>query len=258
MSGALSGKVVTAVDAGYAQTLALTSDSQLFSWGSNALGQLGDGTTVSHPLPMAVFMNGALTGRIPVSVAAGRDHCVVLTSGGEVFAWGDNTYGEVGDGTSTMRTSPVPVLTAGTPAGRTVAFVDAGTGFTDTLTRLTAVEEWRQLYFGSTAPVGSAADNADPDGDGLENLIEFAFGLRPLQAGTSALPSWQLSDDDYVLRFTMPAGVAGITYIAEYSNDLTPASWNAIPNSSVPPNFTFYAPAGIAQRLFLRVRVTAP
>jgi hypothetical protein len=203
-------------------------------------------------------MTGALAGKIPISVAAGRDHCAVLTSDGQVFAWGDNAYGELGDGTTVMRTSPVPVISSGRPAGRSVEFMDAGTAFTDTITSLTALEEWRRLHFGSISPTGPAANDADPDGDDLENLVEFAFLLNPNKPGTSEMPSWRLSDDDYVLTFTMPAEVEGVTCVAEYSSDLTPAGWTTIPNSGAPPNFIFYAPAGIAPRLFLRLRVTAP
>lgn len=97
---------------------------------------------------------------------------------------------------------------------------------------------WRQANFGVIGNTGNAADNADPDQDGLENLVEYAFGLNPNLADAAALPRWQLSDDDYKLSFNSPGGVSGITYYAEQSTTLVPASWTAIPNAAGPPQFS--------------------
>jgi|GEM_PF-4901058 len=57
--------------------------------------------------------------------------------------------------------------------------------------------------------------------------MKFAFGLHPKEPNASALPAWEVVDDDYILNFTQPAGVSGITRVAEYSTSLTPASWTA-------------------------------
>ncbi len=116
---------------------------------------------------------------------------------------------------------------------------------------------WRHAHFGTPIATGAAANNADPDKDGLENLVEFAFGLNPNAPDAAALPEWELEDDDYSLSFTRPAGVDGISYIAEYSSSLAPGSWTSAVNISTPPAYQFYAPA-IAQRQYLRVRVTSP
>jgi uncharacterized delta-60 repeat protein len=116
---------------------------------------------------------------------------------------------------------------------------------------------WREANFGTPNNTGPAADNADPDKDGLENLVEFAFGLNPNTPDAAALPEWELLDDDYSLTFTQPAGVDGITYIAEYSPDMAPGSWTPAVNVSSPPAYQFFAPA-IAQRQYVRVRVTSP
>ncbi len=120
-----------------------------------------------------------------------------------------------------------------------------------------ALEVWRHTHFGTAASAGSAADNADPDKDGLENLVEFAFGLNPNTPDAAALPEWELEDDDYSLTFTRPAGVDGITYAAEYSTSMAPGSWTPAVNVSTPPAYHFLAPA-VTQRLYLRVRVTMP
>jgi hypothetical protein len=64
-----------------------------------------------------------------------------------------------------------------------------------------ALAAWRQFYFGTSASEGSAADFADPDGDGMVNLVEFALGGNPLSPG----PLWSVSrDGDYLaLAYTL-------------------------------------------------------
>jgi hypothetical protein len=119
------------------------------------------------------------------------------------------------------------------------------------------LSNWRHTHFGTTANAGPAADNADPDKDGLVNLIEFAFGLNPNTPDAAALPEWELEDDDYSLTFTRPASVDGITYAAEYSSSMDPGSWTPAVSIGTPPDYQFFAPA-IAERQYLRVRVTSP
>ena len=121
----------------------------------------------------------------------------------------------------------------------------------------TAQQVWRQAHFGTPNATGLAADNADPEKDGLENLVEFAFGRNPNVPDAAALPQWVLADDDYSLTFTRPANVSGITYVAEYSTSMAPGSWTPAVNYSTPPAYQFLAPA-VTQRLYLRVRVTVP
>jgi alpha-tubulin suppressor-like RCC1 family protein len=70
------------------------------SWGCGGL--LGNGTATDSSLPGAV--TGLSTG--VVQVAAGYDHAPALTSNGTVWAWGDNYYGELGNGTTTFAWSP--------------------------------------------------------------------------------------------------------------------------------------------------------
>ena len=74
------------------------------SWGDNAYGQLGDGTTVSR------FRYGDIgVANDVVQVAAGYDHGLAVRSDGSVWAWGGNSLGQLGDGTTTARITPVLV-----------------------------------------------------------------------------------------------------------------------------------------------------
>jgi alpha-tubulin suppressor-like RCC1 family protein len=101
----LSG--VTAVDAGGGVSLALLGDGTVMAWGGNELGTLGDGTTTNSDVPVKV---SGLSGVTAISAGKG-DHSLALLSNGTVVAWGDNAYGQLGDGTTTS--SDVPVAVSG-------------------------------------------------------------------------------------------------------------------------------------------------
>jgi len=134
-----------------------------------------------------------------------------------------------------------------------------GTGNDVTLTALplTPLELWRQLHFGTINNSGNAADDFDFDKDGLVNLLEFAFGFDPRQNSAGQLPSGTIIGSNYVISFTQPAGVSGITYGAEWSTTLS--SWTNIPDSDPSPTgFTFSIPIGSNPRLFMRLTVTNP
>jgi alpha-tubulin suppressor-like RCC1 family protein len=99
----LSG--VTALAAGTYHTLALRQDGTIWAWGHNHYGQLGDGTnTNNRASPVQVQGLSGVT-----ALAAGDRHTVALRQDGTVWAWGDNSLGQLGDGTNTPPTSPVQV-----------------------------------------------------------------------------------------------------------------------------------------------------
>ena len=82
------------------------SSGVAYCWGSNSTGQLGNGTTNDHAAPQAVVSSYVFT-----AIGAGFGHtCALAASGGGTYCWGDNSSGQVGDGTFTQRTSPTAVL----------------------------------------------------------------------------------------------------------------------------------------------------
>jgi alpha-tubulin suppressor-like RCC1 family protein len=94
------------IAAGMAHSLFLCSDSKVWAWGSNAYGNLGDGTTTTtNSNPVQVV---GITGII--SIAAGERHSLFLKNDGTVWASGFNGNGQLGDGTTTQRNTPVQVL----------------------------------------------------------------------------------------------------------------------------------------------------
>ena len=102
---ALSDGSVVAAAAGETHTCLLTGDGAVWCWGANSYGQLGDGTRTNRRVPVAVI---GLTSGVQ-AIAVGGHHTCALTAGGEVRCWGRNNYGQLGDGTTYLRTQPVPV-----------------------------------------------------------------------------------------------------------------------------------------------------
>ena len=100
----LSG--VIAIAAGDDRSLALKSDGTVWSWGRNNFGQLGDGTTTNSPVPKQI-PSTSLSG--VNAITAGVYHSLALKSDGTVWVWGSNSNGQLGDGTTTERHTPVQV-----------------------------------------------------------------------------------------------------------------------------------------------------
>ena len=90
-------------------TITLVGNGSLFSWGYNYYGQLGDGTTTDRQSPVSVNMGGVLNGKNITQISAGYYHTIALSTDGFIFSWGENNYGQLGDGTTTDRSSPVSV-----------------------------------------------------------------------------------------------------------------------------------------------------
>ena len=99
----LSG--VVDLHGGREHVVALRSDGSVWTWGSNAEGQLGLGTTANRSVPTEVTS----LGKDNVAVETGHNLTVVLKSDGSVRTAGLNSDGQLGDGTTTLRRSPVRV-----------------------------------------------------------------------------------------------------------------------------------------------------
>ena len=111
----LEGKTIKKVMAGGMFSMVLTSDGSLYSWGKNNYGQIGDGTTNNYNLAVAVKTEGTpMAGKTVVDFSISNEHTVALTSDGQIYAWGRNESGQLGDGTNTASTLPVAVRTVGT------------------------------------------------------------------------------------------------------------------------------------------------
>jgi alpha-tubulin suppressor-like RCC1 family protein len=100
VSGLTSG--VAAIAAGGQHTCAVTRRGAVRCWGRNLAGQLGDGTTKTRIRPTAL---SALAHGV-AAVTAGRNHTCALMRAGRVLCWGDDGYGQLGDGKRADRRLP--------------------------------------------------------------------------------------------------------------------------------------------------------
>ncbi|XP_077154207.1 RCC1 and BTB domain-containing protein 1 [Ranitomeya variabilis] len=101
----LCGKKITGICYGSGpHVLVCTEDGELYAWGHNGYNQLGNGNTVQGTIPVQICVD-VLPKRV-VQVACGSHHSMVLTSNGEVFAWGYNNCGQIGSGTTANQPTP--------------------------------------------------------------------------------------------------------------------------------------------------------
>ena len=161
---------VAALAAGWNHTCALSKDGALQCWGNNSSGQLGDGTTTTRSVPASV--NGFASSGAQF-VSAGQLHTCLLTSSGGVKCWGDNSHGQLGDGTNTNRLMPVNV----SGLGSGIKMVSAGGSHTCALTDAGAVKCWGdnsrgQLGDGTTTSRLTAV-----------NVSGLTSGVRSISAG---------------------------------------------------------------------------
>jgi alpha-tubulin suppressor-like RCC1 family protein len=112
---------VTKISAGGLFSLALLSNGTVWSWGYNAGGELGNGTTANSSVPVPVSAASRINrlSRI-TSIAAGQDSSLavsrnILLGTTSVLAWGANTAGQLGDGTHTAHATPEFVNGIGAP-----------------------------------------------------------------------------------------------------------------------------------------------
>lgn len=124
-------------------------------------------------------------------------------------------------------------------------------------------EAWRQKWFQTILNDGNAADDADPDSDGLDNFLEFATDQNPTEATTSPGTITKQGSD---LKFTFSRSVAGtsdgVSYSAEWSDTLT-GTWSttgvissAISSTPTAEQILTTIPAGTGNKRFVRLKVS--
>ena len=178
-SPALAGPGAQQVVGGEAHTCTLTDTDEVWCWGSNGSGQLGDGTTTQRTTPVAVT---GLSGS--TALAAGGAHTCALTATGGVWCWGLNSSGQLGDGTTANKNTPVEVRdVAGTGALSGVKALVAGGAHTCALTDTGEVWCWGANNSGQLGDSSTANKNTPVAVSGLSGVTALAAG----QSHTCAL-----------------------------------------------------------------------
>ncbi|XP_074769393.1 RCC1 and BTB domain-containing protein 1 isoform X2 [Athene noctua] len=100
-------KKVVEVACGSHHSMALSFDGDVYGWGYNGNGQLGLGNNGNQLTPCRV---AALHGVCILQIACGYAHTLALTDEGLLYAWGANTYGQLGTGNKSNQLSPVQIM----------------------------------------------------------------------------------------------------------------------------------------------------
>ncbi len=201
---------VVAVAVGDYHSCAIVTGGAVKCWGNNGGGQLGDGSLLQRLTPVAV--SGLASGVI--AIAAGGAHTCALTSGGGVKCWGVNNNGQLGDNTTTQRSTPVNV--SGLSSG--VVAITAGEFHTCAVTSAGLVKCWG---FNSNGQLGDNTNTQRPAPVAVSGIASGATAVAAGYTHTCALVSggvkcWglnsngQLGDSTQTQRLT-PVDVTGLT-----------------------------------------------
>lgn len=164
------GAAATAVDAGRNQGCALLLGGAVKCWGDNEFGQIGDGSTEQRL--SAVQVSGLTSGITAIS--SGWFHNCGVTSAGGVKCWGLNGHGQLGDGSTVNRSTPVDVVGLGSGI-RTVV---AGLTHTCAITVSGAVKCWGTDFYDGTGTIL---------GDGSERGRTVPGDIPALSSGVAEL-----------------------------------------------------------------------
>ena len=202
---------ITQIADGTTLMLAVGAGGVVWDWGSNSVGQLGDGTTTNRYTPGLV---PGLTGI--TQVAATDDHVIALRSNGTVVTWGSNAQGQLGDGTTTDHHTPVTV-----PGLTGITQVASGKYVTYALRADGTLFAWGSGYLGN-GTTGSATPVPVPL-SGVTQVATSGYDTLAIAGPSATVYSWGLNaageigdGSTNIPRGTpVPLNLTGVTQVAE-------------------------------------------
>jgi uncharacterized protein (TIGR03437 family) len=206
---------VVAIAAGSTHSLAAKRDGTVWAWGWNGFGELGDATTTQRLTPVRV---SGLTEVVAVAGGGGSvvgAHSLALRRDGTVWVWGHNGSGQLGDGTTTDRLTPVQV------AGLSeVAAIAAGDAHSLALKRGGTVWAWGSNESGqlgggrimSRATPGQVAPPGAPDlAMAMSHDGDFTVGGQGVYTLTIANIGLTATAGEISVTDTLPLGLAYVS-----------------------------------------------
>lgn len=173
MNGGATLTAMSSMTAGRMHSCTVAKDGNAYCWGANSAGQLGDTTTDQRSQAVPVKLNGGAPFTGVMSISAGNDHTCALTKTGLVYCWGDNTYGQIGNGTNANQYEGA--ILAGGGALPVVSAVATGTDFTCALTKTGLVYCWG---INSAGQLGN--DNIGTDATAPAQVLASLGSITPL------------------------------------------------------------------------------
>ena len=164
------------VSVGATHACALSTTREVYCWGRDVEGQLGDGRRVNSTTPIPIASTLAFS-----SVSAGRNHTCGISTG-TVYCWGDNSAGQLGNGL-VFESSDVPVQVTTTGS---VAAISAGANHTCALTTTGNALCWGQNFDGQAGAALAGEVAAAPQGVGGGPFARISAGASHTCALTAA------------------------------------------------------------------------
>jgi len=137
---------ITSIAAGGSHSVALKSDGTVWTWGYNGNGQLGDGSTADRYKPVQVYINATTTLTDVKLIAAGGAFTVAVDNSNNIWAWGYNGYGQLGQNPTTTTTSNYAVQVTGVTG--TIVAISAGADHVLALTSIGELWVWGLNRYG--------------------------------------------------------------------------------------------------------------
>ncbi|MDB4819411.1 hypothetical protein OAH59_03035 [Euryarchaeota archaeon] len=166
-----SGRLAISVSAGHYHTCIVLSDYELYCFGKNDWGALGDGSYIGRTSPVRVSLP---SGSNTTYVSAGEIHTCAEVDNNSIYCWGMNTYYQIGDGTTSHRNIPVAVSLTDTDDD---GFFDEYDSFPQNST------EWEDY---DNDGIGNNAD-LDDDNDNWSDIDEINCNTQPLDPSSIPL-----------------------------------------------------------------------
>jgi alpha-tubulin suppressor-like RCC1 family protein len=238
---------VTAIAAGSNFSLVATATDQLYAFGENDYGQLGNSNSQPplepHPTPTLVTLPGE-QGHI-AQIVTGGAHSLVLTSSGQLYAFGDNRFGQLGnannDGTEAPNSTPTLVTLPGTRGH--IMRIAAGDEYSLALTSAGQLYGFGSDYDGELGfPPGQHQERGDPHPTPTQVYVPGG-NVESMATGSGSGQTLAMTADLTIDTSSLPVDEIGVAYDAraEGGGGATPDTWSA---SGLPPGLLIEPKSG--------------
>jgi alpha-tubulin suppressor-like RCC1 family protein len=195
----MEGTKFISVSAGFCSSLAIDSSGKIWAWGDNSHGQLGDNTRIQRITPVKIKNDT----KFSFISTGGFGHSLAIDILGNLWAWGENGVGQLGDGTNIPRNSPVPIK-----SGTKFKIVSAGWNHSSAVDLLGNIWTWGESSDGQL-------------GNGF-NLLQY----------WSNVPVWINNENWKILLSTNTVNLAYSEGSSASINVTSNTSWNAKSNQT--------------------------